>query len=143
MALGFPGLAQGAPALQYQVNMSKTTHCNRTLAREVIMNKHNELQLYLASGSPRRHELLTQLGYRFEVLKLDVPEQREEGEKPQDYVCRLARDKATAGVAAAPTALPVLGADTIVVLGSGYWRNRPTCSTPRTCWRRSPARCIR
>ncbi|TNM51572.1 septum formation protein Maf, partial [Streptomyces sp. NP160] len=28
------------------------------------MNKHNELQLYLASGSPRRHELLTRLGYR-------------------------------------------------------------------------------
>ena len=81
------------------------------------MNKHNELQLYLASGSPRRHELLTQLGYRFEVLRLDVPEQREAGEKPQDYVCRLARDKAMAGVAAAPTALPVLGADTIVVLG--------------------------
>ena len=81
------------------------------------MNKHNELQLYLASGSPRRHELLTQLGYRFEVLRLDVPEQRGEGEKPQDYVCRLARDKAMAGVAAAPTALPVLGADTIVVLG--------------------------
>ena len=67
------------------------------------MNKHNELQLYLASGSPRRHELLTQLGYRFEVLRLDVPEQREAGEKPQDYVCRLARDKAMAGVAAAPT----------------------------------------
>ncbi len=35
-----------------------------------------------------------------------------------------------AGVAAAPTALPVLGADTIVVLGSGCWRNRPICSTP-------------
>ena len=81
------------------------------------MNKHNELQLYLASGSPRRHELLTQLGYRFEVLRLDVPEQRDAGEKPQDYVCRLARDKAMAGVASAPTALPVLGADTIVVLG--------------------------
>ena len=81
------------------------------------MNKNNEPQLYLASASPRRRELLTQLGYRFEVLKLDVPEQREEGEKAQDYVCRLARDKATAGVAAAPTALPVLGADTIVVLG--------------------------
>ena len=54
------------------------------------MSKNNELQLYLASGSPRRRELLTQLGYRFEVLKLDVPEQREEGEKAQDYVCRLA-----------------------------------------------------
>lgn len=81
------------------------------------MNKNNEPQLYLASGSPRRHELLTQLGYRFEVLRLDVPEQREEGEKAQDYVCRLARDKAMAGLACAPTALPVLGADTIVVLG--------------------------
>ena len=69
----------------------------------------------LASASPRRRELLTQIGYRFEVLKLDVPEQRDAGEKPQDYVCRLARDKAMAGVAAAPTALPVLGADTIVV----------------------------
>ena len=69
------------------------------------MNKHNELQLYLASGSPRRHELLAQLGYRFEVLRLDVPEQRDAGEKPQDYVCRLARDKAMAGVAAAVWAL--------------------------------------
>ncbi|MGL5555270.1 MAG: Maf family protein, partial [Aeromonas veronii] len=52
------------------------------------MNKNNEPQLYLASASPRRRELLTQIGYRFEVLKLDVPEQREEGEKAQDYVCR-------------------------------------------------------
>ena len=73
------------------------------------MNKNNEPQLYLASASPRRRELLTQIGYRFEVLKLDVPEQREEGEKAQDYVCRLARDKAMAGVACAPTALLVLG----------------------------------
>lgn len=77
----------------------------------------NSTQLYLASASPRRRELLTQLGYRFEVLKLEVPEQRQSGEKPQDYVCRLARDKALAGAAIAPAALPVLGADTIVVLG--------------------------
>lgn len=77
----------------------------------------NSIQLYLASASPRRCELLTQLGYRFEVLKLEVPEQRQSGEKPQDYVCRLARDKALAGAAIAPVALPVLGADTIVVLG--------------------------
>lgn len=77
----------------------------------------NSIQLYLASASPRRRELLTQLGYRFEVLKLEVPEQRQSGEKPQDYVCRLARDKALAGAAIAPVALPVLGADTIVVLG--------------------------
>ncbi|ENY72016.1 septum formation protein Maf [Aeromonas diversa CDC 2478-85] len=75
------------------------------------------IQLYLASGSPRRRELLTQLGYRFEVLRCEVEERRQEGEKPQDYVCRLARDKAQAGLAVAPEAHPVLGADTIVVLG--------------------------
>jgi septum formation protein len=65
------------------------------------MNKHNELQLYLASGSPPARTA-DPLGYRFEVLKLDVPELRNDGEKPQDYVCRLARDKAMAGVAARP-----------------------------------------
>ncbi|PJG58146.1 Maf family protein [Aeromonas cavernicola] len=81
------------------------------------MATHHDVQLYLASGSPRRRELLTQLGYRFELLKLDVPELRGESEKPQDYVCRLARDKAMAGANVAPAALPVLGADTIVVLG--------------------------
>lgn len=67
-----------------------------------------------------------------------MPELRNDGEKPQDYVCRLARDKAMAGVAAAPTALPVLGADTIVVLGERVLEKPPTCWTPRTCWKPSP-----
>lgn len=74
------------------------------------------LSLYLASGSPRRRELLTQLGLRFERLATEVEEQRGDGEAAAHYVLRLARDKALAGVAVAALDLPVLGADTIVVL---------------------------
>ena len=72
--------------------------------------------LYLASGSPRRRELLTLLDIPFEVLRVDVIEQRAAHETAERYVRRLAQDKAQAGVAAAPQDLPVLGADTIVVL---------------------------
>ncbi|MDK1227972.1 Maf family protein [Cronobacter turicensis] len=72
--------------------------------------------LYLASGSPRRQELLGMLGVTFERLVPGVEEQRAPQEAPQDYVTRLARDKACAGVALATRDLPVLGADTIVVL---------------------------
>ena len=71
--------------------------------------------LYLASGSPRRQELLTQLGVSFERIITDVEEQRLSGESEQQYVVRLARDKARAGVALAQHDLPVLGADTIVI----------------------------
>ncbi|CQJ40227.1 Maf family protein [Yersinia enterocolitica] len=72
--------------------------------------------LYLASGSPRRRELLTLLDVPFEVLKTEVGEQRRAEESAQQYVQRLAQDKARAGVSVAPQDLPVLGADTIVVL---------------------------
>lgn len=72
--------------------------------------------LYLASGSPRRRELLTLLDIPFELLRVDVIEQRVAHETAEVYVRRLAQDKAQAGVAAAPQDLPVLGADTIVVL---------------------------
>jgi septum formation protein len=74
------------------------------------------ISLYLASGSPRRRELLTQLGLQFERLITHVEEQRQPEEAAETYVRRLASDKARAGVAVAPQDLPVLGADTIVVL---------------------------
>lgn len=72
--------------------------------------------LYLASGSPRRQELLTQLGVSFERIVTGIEETRGEGESAQQYVSRLAREKALAGVAQTPRDLPVLGADTIVIL---------------------------
>ena len=73
-------------------------------------------RLYLASASPRRHELLTQLGYPFAILTIHVPEQQAAGEEAAAYVERLAGDKARAGWQACGGSLPVLGADTIVVL---------------------------
>ena len=72
--------------------------------------------IYLASGSPRRQELLTQLGVSFERIVTGIEEKRAEGESAQQYVSRLAREKAQAGVALVPRDLPVLGADTIVIL---------------------------
>ncbi|MGH8116064.1 MAG: Maf family protein [Rhodanobacteraceae bacterium] len=75
--------------------------------------------LYLASKSPRRRELLTQLGVTFAIVDVDVPELRDADESPRGYVERVARAKARAGfdVAAArdPEAV-VLGADTEVIL---------------------------
>ncbi|MEH6416022.1 Maf family protein [Pseudomonas sp. CGJS7] len=74
--------------------------------------------LYLASQSPRRRELLGRLGLDFGLIDLDVPEQRQPGEPALEYVRRVAREKAGAGllkVVANPSAL-VLGADTEVVL---------------------------
>lgn len=75
--------------------------------------------LYLASRSPRRSELLARLGVGFGVLEVDVPEVRVPGEPAADYVRRVAREKAGAGLLAVvgtPGAV-VLGADTEVVLG--------------------------
>jgi septum formation protein len=75
--------------------------------------------LYLASQSPRRRQLLEQLGVRFDTIDVDVPEVRAPEESPADYVSRVAREKAGAGLlklAGVPGAV-VLGADTEVVLG--------------------------
>lgn len=73
--------------------------------------------IILASTSPRRRELLAQLGVPFEVVAVEVDESCVAGEAPEEYVLRIARDKARAGVAAARRAMPlVLGADTVVVL---------------------------
>lgn len=74
--------------------------------------------LYLASKSPRRRELLGRLGLEFRVIEIDIPEQRQPGESAADYVRRVAREKARAGLLRAagdPSAL-VLGSDTEVVL---------------------------
>jgi len=75
--------------------------------------------LYLASQSPRRRELLRQIGVDHEVLSVAVTEQPLAQESAQDYVQRLAREKACAGVSRLSMDLlksaPVLGADTIVV----------------------------
>jgi septum formation protein len=73
--------------------------------------------LYLASASPRRRELLEQIGVRFSLLSVDVPEEPTLGEAPEVFVLRLALEKARAGRAQLKVedSTPVLGADTVVV----------------------------
>ena len=73
--------------------------------------------LILASQSPRRAELLRNAGYTFEVCPADVDERVRAGEPPEEYVKRLAQEKALAVLATAPADAVVLGADTTVVLG--------------------------
>lgn len=74
--------------------------------------------LVLASASPRRRELLEQIGVRHSVHAVDVDETREPGEAPRDYVLRLARAKAQAAWdrLARDAQRAVLAADTAVVL---------------------------
>jgi septum formation protein len=75
--------------------------------------------IYLASASPRRGELLRQIGVPFKVRAAEVAEVRADGERPEEYVRRLAAEKAEAVWARVAVAAPrpVLAADTAVVLG--------------------------
>lgn len=74
-------------------------------------------RLYLASASPRRRELLAQLQLEVSLLPQQLDESTRAGEPPQDYVLRLAREKARACLddPRCQLALPVLAADTTVV----------------------------
>lgn len=72
--------------------------------------------VYLASASPRRSELLRQIGVPFTVRAAAIAEDPLAGETPEAYVARLAAAKAEAVWAAVADARPVLGADTAVVL---------------------------
>jgi len=74
--------------------------------------------IYLASASPRRRELLGQIGVRFHRLPVQVDEALRPGEGPGDYVQRLALAKARAGWDSLGDRrrLPVLGADTAIAL---------------------------
>lgn len=73
------------------------------------------MRLILASASPRRRELLTQIGLRFDVLPAHIDETRHPGEDPAAYVQRLALEKARTLHVIHPEAF-VLGADTTVEL---------------------------
>jgi septum formation protein len=78
------------------------------------MNSRSPL-VCLASVSPRRRELLTQIGVPHIVVGADIDETVQVGEAPRDYVLRMARQKALA-VRERGERLPVLAADTTVVL---------------------------
>jgi septum formation protein len=76
--------------------------------------------IYLASASPRRRELLTQIGVDFAVLAQHVDESTHQGETPEHYVQRIAEAKAEAALRdeRCKLPIPVLSADTTVVEGN-------------------------
>lgn len=88
----------------------------------------SDIQVYLASGSPRRRELLWQIGVRFNLLLMretlgrpvDINEKPLIDEIPADYIYRIVRTKANEGwkriIQRKLPVLPVLVADTIVTL---------------------------
>jgi septum formation protein len=86
-----------------------------------IHNNKNQIvmsgKIFLASSSPRRRELLLQIGVDHEVIRVDVDETPHPGEAPSEYVIRLALEKARAGRKLSPDLqIPVLAADTAVVV---------------------------
>ncbi len=75
------------------------------------------MDIHLASSSPRRHEILTAMGLRFTAAGVDIDETRYEGEPVADMVVRLAIAKAAAARENLDQSLPIIGADTAVVIG--------------------------
>jgi septum formation protein len=75
-------------------------------------------RLVLASGSPRRRELLARLGVEFEVVHPDIDESVRRGETPVEYVCRLAAEKADAVAAHLAGSAPVAGITTGITPGA-------------------------
>ena len=72
-------------------------------------------KLVLASGSPRRSEILSSVGWEFTKYVADIDETELSGERPDNYVLRLACEKAVVVAASFPNEI-VLGADTTVVI---------------------------
>lgn len=98
--------------------------------------------LHLASRSPRRAELLARLGLAFGILDLDLPEHQGSGEAAHDYVRRVAREKAGAGlleVVAVPGSV-VLGADTEVILDGRVFGKPDDADAAATMLRRLSGR---
>ena len=84
-------------------------------------------QIILASASPRRCELLDQIGVTYRVNPVDIDETPLEGEGPDEYVNRVAADKSLQAWRQGDKQIPVLSADTVVVLNGmimGKPRNR-------------------
>jgi septum formation protein len=79
------------------------------------MHQQNKTELILASSSPRRQELLREIGIPFQTHAANINEDQMSGEAPIAYALRLAQEKAQAVAARYPQSY-VLGADTIVVV---------------------------
>ena len=107
-AVPWAGVAGMICSMLLWVPSSHSTSSLQTVLRGVLM------RLLLASSSPRRRELLSLLVSDFESSAPDIDESPRTAESPADYVARLAREKAKAGVADQWVSL---GSDTTVAMG--------------------------
>lgn len=83
------------------------------------MNKsqsNRKPELILASASPRRRELLNQIGVSFEAVVAGIEEISHPGESPGDFVLRMASEKALEVLRSSDHGVPVLGSDTAVIV---------------------------
>lgn len=96
----------------------------------------HKAELTLASASPRRRELLAAMGVEFNVHSADIDESRNEGEAPEDFVIRLAREKAKQAVLdiELDEKNAVLAADTIVVLGDSVFGKPSDLDHAKRIW---------
>ncbi|NEX15511.1 MAG: septum formation protein Maf [Halochromatium sp.] len=101
------------------INDSNDSNSSESSTSSLVALANRGPQLYLASRSPRRLELLAQLGISPQVIAADTDETVAPGESPAAYVARIASAKAQAGWAGlrTPVRLPLLAADTAVVAG--------------------------
>lgn len=83
-----------------------------------------DLTIVLASTSPRRKELLAQIGVQFSTAVIDIDESIIEGENPTDYVVRLAREKASAAIPIFSECTMIVAADTTVTI-DGHILGKP------------------
>ena len=97
--------------------------------------------LFLASTSPRRRELLQQIGVSFNVLRVDVDESTRPMESPKCYVQRLSLAKAQAGLAQCQPNELVLAADTTVVVDSTIIGKPETLEQAIAIWQSLSGRC--
>jgi septum formation protein len=74
------------------------------------------MMIYLASSSPRRADLLRQIGIEFQVLAVNVDESKTATESAERYVSRMSETKAQAGRSMLSADAPVLAADTIITI---------------------------
>jgi septum formation protein len=90
--------------------------CDYQASSRVLLEAMCSSTLILASGSPRRRDLLAAAGVAFDVVESGVEEIRRDDEPPHTFALRMAREKALR-VSARYAETPVLAADTIVVCG--------------------------
>jgi septum formation protein len=91
-------------------------------------------KIILASGSPRRQQLLTQAGITFTAVPSDFEEWLDDSRPVEDMACELALGKARAVARQHPDAL-VIGSDTIVTLHGRQLGKQPDAATTRTLLR--------